>query len=154
MSLMRKIYVTRQFFETSCPQGHLFEKTKKNHFQIWSRRVCVLNFRSVSSFVWMVKRSRTNQQTNTYTSQQKKTHSVFVMWILKISFGHLKEFIFFQFLGSEGFTFFPTMRTSTFHSISLTNGRMLFIISDLLSTEGRRSWGGGGGVYIKKSPLQ
>ena len=148
---MRKIQVTLQFFRLAALLVTFSKKQKKNHFQIWSRRVCVLNFRSVSSFVWMVKRSRTNQQTNTYTSQQKKTHSVFVMWILKISFGHLKEFIFFQFLGSEGFTFFPTIRTSTFHSISLTNGRMLFIISDLLSTEGRRSWGG---VYIKESPLQ
>ena len=30
---MRKIHVTRQFFEASGPQGHFFEKTKKQVFR-------------------------------------------------------------------------------------------------------------------------
>ena len=47
---MRKIHVTRQFFEASGPQG-IFKK--KNHFQIRSMGVCLLNFRSVSFFVFL-----------------------------------------------------------------------------------------------------
>ena len=46
---MRKIPVTRQFFEGSGPKGHF---SKKKTFKISSRRVCVPNFRSVSFFVW------------------------------------------------------------------------------------------------------
>ena len=32
-------------FDASCPQSHFFEKNKKNSFLIWSRGVCVANFR-------------------------------------------------------------------------------------------------------------
>ena len=39
-------------FDASGSQGHFFEKTKKNRFQIKSRVVFVPNFRSVQFFVW------------------------------------------------------------------------------------------------------
>ena len=42
---MRKIHVTRQFFDASSPQGHSFEKSG---FQIRSMGVRVPNFRYVS----------------------------------------------------------------------------------------------------------
>ena len=50
---MLKIYVTRQFFEVSGPQGNFFEKkNKKKPFYIRSRGEYVQNFRSVSFLVW------------------------------------------------------------------------------------------------------
>ena len=49
---MRKIDVTRQFFEASGLQGHFFEKQNKNSFLDMSWGVCAPNFRSVSFFVW------------------------------------------------------------------------------------------------------
>ena len=41
------IYMTRQFFEASSPEGYFFEKSKKIH-----GLVNVLNFMSISFFVW------------------------------------------------------------------------------------------------------
>ena len=51
---MRKIHMIWQFFQTNGPLGHFFEKKKQQKicFQIWSRGVYVLNYRSVSFFVW------------------------------------------------------------------------------------------------------
>ena len=45
---MRKIHVTRNFFEAIVTQGPFFEKNKKHVFRLWSRGVFVRNFRSVS----------------------------------------------------------------------------------------------------------
>ena len=48
-----EIHITLQFFRASGPQGFFCEKTKKKtHCYIWSREVCVPNFRSVSFVVW------------------------------------------------------------------------------------------------------
>ena len=49
---MRKIDVTRQYIELIGPQGPLFDKPEYPFF-IGSRGKCVLNFRSVLSFVWL-----------------------------------------------------------------------------------------------------
>ena len=49
---------TGQCFEASGPQGHFFEKNKKKRFRMWSRGVCVPNFRSVSFSVWPGEASR------------------------------------------------------------------------------------------------
>ena len=46
---MRKIHVTRQFFEANGPQGHFFEKNKKPVFR-YGLGECV--GQSVSFFVW------------------------------------------------------------------------------------------------------
>ena len=67
---MRKIHITRQFFEATGPQGHFFEKTK-TRFQVWSSGVCVPNFRSVSFFV-VPKRRRTDRQNHKPTYLQVK----------------------------------------------------------------------------------
>ena len=78
---MRKKHVTQQFFRASRPQGHFFEKTKNLLLDmVWGPsvftkfQVCIL-FR-------LARRSRTNPQFYTYTSELKKTHSTFVTWIL------------------------------------------------------------------------
>ena len=59
------------------PSRSLFSK-KQKIFLVWSRRVCVPNLRSVPFSVW----SGGSVQANIYTSELKKTHSSFVMWIL------------------------------------------------------------------------
>ena len=45
---MRKIHMTRNFFEAIVTLGPFFRKKQKTRFQIWSRGVFVRNFRSVS----------------------------------------------------------------------------------------------------------
>ena len=48
---MRKIHVTRQFFEASGRHGDLIEKTKNPFLDKVNGSMCA-NFRSVSFFVW------------------------------------------------------------------------------------------------------
>ena len=60
----------RQFFETGVPLGYFFEKTKKKPFQIRSMGVCVLNYRSVSFFVW----PGSVTQIHTYINKYTNTH--------------------------------------------------------------------------------
>ena len=55
---MRKIHVTRQFFEASGPQGDFFEKKS---FYIWFRRGCLPNARSLQFFVWSGGDTQTNK---------------------------------------------------------------------------------------------
>ena len=64
---MRKIHMTRQFFEASGRHEDFFEK-QKTRFQIRSMGVCVPNFRSASFFVW----PGDVTQINTYTNIQVK----------------------------------------------------------------------------------
>ena len=68
---MGKIPMTRYFFEASGRQGNFYEKKQKNYFWIWSRGLCVQNFKSLSFFVW----PGGSVQTNIYTSELKKTPS-------------------------------------------------------------------------------
>ena len=49
---MRKIQVTRQFFEPSGPQDHFFEKTKK---LLLDNGLCVPNFRSVLDYPGVIR---------------------------------------------------------------------------------------------------
>ena len=71
--------MTRQFFEAGGPQGNFYEKKqKKNSFQIWSRGVCIPNFRPVSFFVW------SGSRVNTDTMFLKKGQlAVFTLEILE-----------------------------------------------------------------------
>ena len=64
---MRKIHMTRQFFEASGRHEDFFEK-QKTRFQIRSMGVCVPNFRSASFLVW----PGDVTQINTYTNIQMK----------------------------------------------------------------------------------
>ena len=73
---MRKIHWTRQFFEAGGPPGHFFEKTKKPLLdKVYGSMCtkCVLNFRSVSLFVWPGGVTQINSQINkdihTYKSE-------------------------------------------------------------------------------------
>ena len=69
-----KIHMTLQILRLA-PLRVVFSKKQKARFHIWSRRVCVLNIRSVSFFV-VANRRRTNLQTKpTYLQVTIGTYS-------------------------------------------------------------------------------
>ena len=66
---MRKVHVTRHFFEAGGPPGDFFEKTKKNVFRCGLGEREYKNFRSVSFFVWPGGVTQINTQIHTYTTE-------------------------------------------------------------------------------------
>ena len=77
--MRKENHVTRQFFEASGSEGHFFGKKQKTCFFIWSRGVYVLNFRSVSFFVWP---GDPGQTQDTFTSEKMNILDR-LLWILK-----------------------------------------------------------------------
>ena len=69
---MRKIHVTRQFFEASDPQGHFFEKTKNPFFK-YGLGECVYRISGLYLFsLWPKCAVQTERHTNRTTYLQVK----------------------------------------------------------------------------------
>ena len=68
---MRKIHMTRQFFEAIDRHGDFFQKNKKKTFldKVHGMGVCVPNFSSVSFFVWPGGVTQLNKYIHKYTSE-------------------------------------------------------------------------------------